>query len=202
MAELIPLPFGRLVTRMFRELAREGAIFDLERDRFYRGDPARDLSVSFHGHRAATPLGPAAGPHSQLAQNIVLSFLGGGRVFELKTVQINDTLEIPRPCIDMATVGYNVEWSQELRLEQSLEEYVKASMLIELLVASGQLNLAPGAERTVFDMSVGYDIAGIRSDRVRAFITGMMDCTAVVERLRAEIPAEFARYRDLPFTTR
>ncbi len=202
MAELIPLPFGRLATRMFRELSREGAIFDLERDKFYKGDPARDLSVSFHGHRAATPLGPAAGPHSQLAQNIVLSFLGGGRVFELKTVQINDALVIPRPCIDMATVGYNVEWSQELRLEQSLEEYVKASMLIELLVASGQLALAPGAERTVFDMSVGYDLAGIRTDRVRDFIRGMMDCSAVVERLRAEIPAEYAQYRDLPFTTK
>jgi putative selenate reductase len=202
MAELIPLPFGRLATRMFRELERDGAIFDLERDKFFLGDPAHELSIDVHGHPAATPLGPAAGPHSQLAQNLVLSFLGGGRVFELKTVQLNDTLEVPRPCIDMATVGYNVEWSQELRLEQSLEEYAKASMLIELLVASGRLNLAPGAERTVFDMSVGYDLAGIRSERVRAFISGMKDCSAVVERLRKEIPAEFAQYRDLPFTTR
>ena len=201
MAELIPLPFGRLATRMFRELEREGAIFDLERDKFYRGGPAHDLSIDVHGHAAATPLGPAAGPHSQLAQNIVLSFLGGGRVFELKTVQQNDQLDVPRPCIDMATVGYNVEWSQELRLEQSLEEYVKASMLIELLVASGRLNLAPGAERTVFDMSVGYDLAGIRSERVRAFIDGMKDCSAVVERLRKELPPELAQYRDLPFKT-
>jgi putative selenate reductase len=202
MAELVPLPFGRLVSRMFKELEKDGAIFDLGRAMFFTGDPARDLSVPFHGHRAATPLGPAAGPHSQLAQNIVLSFLGGGRVFELKTVQIDDKLVIPRPCIDMATVGYNVEWSQELLLEQSLEEYVKASMLIEMLVASGKLGLASGAERTVFDMSVGYDLAGIKSERVRAFIDGMKDCKAVVDRLRGEIPAEHAKLRDLAFTTK
>jgi len=67
--------------------------------------------VDVHGHTAATPLGPAAGPHTQLAQNIVLSYLVGCRIFELKTVQILDELVIPRPCIDMRTVGFNVEWS-------------------------------------------------------------------------------------------
>lgn len=202
MAELIPMPFSRLVGRMLAELERGGPVFDLPRDRFFRGDRARDLSVAFHGHAAATPLGPAAGPHSQLAQNIVLGFLGGGRIFELKTVQILDELEIPRPCIDMTTVGYNVEWSQELKLEQSLEEYVKASMLVEIAVASGALGLAPGAARVVFDMSVGYDLAGIQSPRVRAFLDGMQDCRAIVDRLRRELPAEHARYRELDFTTR
>jgi putative selenate reductase len=202
MAELVPLPFGRLVSRMFKELDRDRAIFDLEQERFFRGDASRDLSVRFHGREAATPLGPAAGPQSQLAQNIVLSFLGGSRVIELKTVQIMDELKIPRPCIDASTVGYNVEWSQELKLEQSLEEYVKGSMLIEMLVASGKLGLAPGAERTIFDMSVGYDLAGIRSERVRAFLRGMIDAKDVVDRLRGEIPAEYAHYRDLNFTTR
>jgi putative selenate reductase len=42
----------------------------------------------------------------------------------------------------------------------------------------------------VFDMSVGYDLAGIRSPRVQAFLRGMLDATPVVERLRAELPAE------------
>ena len=46
-------------------------------------------------------------------------------------VQLNDALVIPRPCIDATTVGYNVEWSQELRLEDSLREYVAGSMLLE-----------------------------------------------------------------------
>ncbi|MCC6897359.1 MAG: 4Fe-4S dicluster domain-containing protein [Polyangiaceae bacterium] len=202
MAELVPYPFARLVTRAFAGLEQEQAIFHLPAKKMVRGLPGKDLSVAFHGHVASSPLGPAAGPHSQLAQNIVLSFLGGGRIFELKTVQIMDRLQIPRPCIDAQTIGYNVEWSQELTLEQSLEEYVKASMLIEILIASGKLELLPGFDRVVFDMSVGYDLAGIQSERVQAFLHGMLDATAVVERLRAQIPPAFARYRDLPFRTR
>ncbi len=202
MAELVPYPFDRLLIRAFGELEREQSIFHLPEKKFVRGLAGKDLSVTFHGHTAASPLGPAAGPHSQLAQNIVLSFLGGGRIVELKTVQILDRLQIPRPCIDAQTVGYNVEWSQELTLEQSLEEYVKASMLVEMLVASGKLNLANDFERVVFDMSVGYDLAGIKSERVQAFLAGMMDARATVDRLRRQIPSSFAQYRDLDFRTR
>jgi putative selenate reductase len=34
-----------------------------------------------------------------VAQNLVLSDIAGGRILELKTVQVNDRLKIPRPCI-------------------------------------------------------------------------------------------------------
>ena len=202
MTELRPYPLGALITRMFRELEREQAIFDLSVRRFFLGGATPDLSVDFHRRVASTPLGPAAGPQSQMAQNILLSWLGGCRIMELKTVQVDDELKIPRPCIDMQTVGYNVEWSQELRLEQSLEEYVKGSMLIQILAASGRLPVDPGLDRTLFDMSVGYDLEGIRSDRVQAFTDGMLDCSRIVDRLRAEIPGEFGRYRELDFDTR
>ncbi|NNE09003.1 MAG: glutamate synthase, partial [Gemmatimonadetes bacterium] len=201
MAELIPFPFERLVPRMFRELREQNAIFDLPAGKFYLGDADHDLSVRFHEQTAATALGPSAGPQSQLAQNLVLSWLGGSRIMELKTVQILDELEIPRPCIDAHNVGYNVEWSQELKLEQSLEEYVKGSMLIEMLVASGELDLPASFEPVIFDMSVGYDLAGIRSEGVRKFIEGMMDATEVVERLRPLIPEKYAKFRDLDFRT-
>jgi putative selenate reductase len=198
MSELAPIPFGVLAVRLFRELAQKKAAFDLPVTRFFQG-AALDLSTVVHGQRAATPFGPAAGPHTQLAQNIVLSWLAGGRVIELKTVQIKDELDIPRPCIDMQTIGFNVEWSQELKLEQSLEEYVKASMLIDMLKASGW---APGFGDAVFDMSVGYDLAGISTTRVRAFMSGLKDASEIVERLRAQIPAELAHLRDTPFKTR
>src|SRR5207244_7524053 len=122
-----------LLRRAFLEYRREGKIFDLPESKFFRGIPGLDLSVDFHGHRASTPLGPAAGPHGQLAQNIVLSWLGGSRIIELKTVQVLDELDIPRPCIDAATVGFNVEWSQELRLADSLREYVAGAMLLTLV---------------------------------------------------------------------
>lgn len=202
MARLRPYPFRTLVTRMFRELGERDAIFDLPARKFFLGDRDRDLSVRLHGQRASSPLGPAAGPHTQMAQNIVLGWLGGCRIVELKTVQILDQLDIVRPCIDAETIGFNVEWSQELSLEESREEYVKAAMLIEILRRSGELDLVPGYDEVLFDMSVGYDLAGIRSPRVRAFLDGMLDCSELVDRLRREIPAEYARFRDLDFATR
>ncbi|USN98870.1 MAG: glutamate synthase [Phycisphaeraceae bacterium] len=201
MSDLRPYPFDRLVSRMFRELETRGSAFDLPRRKFFGGIAGRDASVLFHGRAASTPLGPAAGPHSQMAQNIVLAWLGGSRIFELKTVQILDELEIPRPCIDAENVCYNVEWSQELKLEESLGEYVKASMLIEMLRARGVAGLAgqAGRDELIFDMSVGYDLEGIRSERVRAFIEGMMDARETIEKLRTQIPPEFGGLRDLDF---
>ena len=202
MAVLRPYPLGPLVKRLFSELEVTGSIFDLPRRKFFGGSGERDLSVRFHGHRASSPLGPAAGPQTQMAQNMVLSWLAGCRILELKTVQIMDELEISRPCIDMETIGFNVEWSQELKLEQSLEEYVKGSMLIDILDASGAVEVAPGFADVIYDMSVGYDLKGIQTDRVQTFIDGMMDASAIVDRLRSEIPVEHAQYRDLDFRTR
>lgn len=199
MAHLVPYPLSRLASRVLTEFDGTGPVLDVPRKKLVRGGAGRDFSTTLHGHRVATPLGPAAGPHTQLAQNIVLAYLGGCRVFELKTVQLMDELIIPRPCIDVRTVGFNVEWSQELKLEQSLEEYVKASMLLEVLVASGALGLEPGFEHFAFDLSVGYDLKGIQHERVQAFLHGMMDATSVVDRLRAELPKP---WRDLPFRTR
>ena len=196
MAELVPIPLPLLVRRAFLEYEREGKIFDLPKTKFFRGLPGLDLSVAFHGHRASTPLGPAAGPHGQLAQNIVLSWLGGSRIIELKTVQILDELQIPRPCIDAANVGFNVEWSQELTLEQSLHEYVGAAMLLEILKAAK----LPGEDipsETVFDMSLGYNLEGIQSPRVRSWIASMKNAAPVVDELRAGL----GRYRDLLFPT-
>ena len=202
MAELRPYPFAALVRRALRELEERNSVFDLPVDQGFYGAPGVDLSIRFHHHRPSSPLGPAAGPQTQMAQNLVLSWLTGCRVMELKTVQVKDDLQIPRPCIDMQTVGYNVEWSQELRLEQSLDEYVKGAMLIEILRASGRFKVSAGFDQVVFDMSVGYDLEGIKSENVQRFISGLHDATPIVDRLRKEIPEEYARYRDLDFKTR
>ncbi|MHB8959867.1 MAG: 4Fe-4S dicluster domain-containing protein [Candidatus Limnocylindrales bacterium] len=192
-----PLPLGVLLRRTAHEWRTRRAIFDLAPGHFFDASAGPDLSVRFLGRPAATPLGPAAGPHTQLAQNLVLGWLGGARIFELKTVQALDRLEVPRPCIDMATVGYNVEWSQELRLEQSLEEYVKAAMIIEILGGWDELRpfLGPDPASRIFDLSVGYDLDGIASPRVAAFIDGLVDARQTIDRLRAEIPEPFAAWR-------
>mgnify|MGYP003300483544 FL=1 len=201
MAELIPYPFAALIERMFSELESADSIFDLPSKSFFLGREGRDYSVPFHDKRAPTPLGPASGPQTQMAQNLVLSWLCGCRILELKTVQILDELEIPRPCIDMETIGYNVEWSQELKLEQSLHEYVKGAMLIEILKASGKLKMAPGFGEVIYDMSVGYDLKGIQTECVQDYIRGMKDASAVVEHYRKQIPDRFSQFRDLDFPT-
>jgi putative selenate reductase len=202
MAELRPFPFAGLVRRLLHDLKSGGDVFDLPRRKFFLSPGDKDLSVQMHGLRASSALGPAAGPQTQMAQNLVLSYLSGCRIMELKTVQVNDRLEIPRPCIDMQTIGYNVEWSQELRLQESLEEYVKGAMLIEILLASGLVDVDEGYRDVIYDMSAGYDLAGIQSDTVLAFLRGMTDCTKIVDRFRKEIPEEFKEYRDLNFKTR
>jgi putative selenate reductase len=216
-ADLVPVPLHALLRRAHHEYRRRRAIFDLPERKFHRARagaaPALDLSVVHAGARAANPIGPAAGPHTQLAQNIALGWLAGARIFELKTIQVNDRLSLSRPCIDMATVGYNTEWSQELRLDESLREYVKASMLIEILGASGVLEpdrdwglgigdpgvTPPGPY--IFDVSLGYDLAGIRSNAVVSWLASMRDAGPIIDTLRREIPDEWAAFRDFPFRT-
>jgi putative selenate reductase len=197
--ELIPAPFPHLLRRMVREHSREGKVFDLPARKFWRGAPDLDLRVSFHGRPAGNPLGPAAGPQDQMAQNVVLAWLAGSRILELKTVQVNDRLVLPRPCIDATNVGYNVEWSQELRLAESLREYVAGSMLVDVLRSEGT---GAAATDTIFDMSVGYDLAGVRSAPVRAWMESMVDASAHVASLRAQIPDDLARFRDVAFRER
>jgi putative selenate reductase len=193
-----------LMGRIAHEWETRARIFDLPTARYWSPDPDVDLSMSFLGRPAATPVGPAAGPHSQMAQNVILAWLGGARLFELKTVQVLDDLHINRPCIDMQTIGFNIEWSQELLVHQSLEEYVKASMAIEMLRRWEPLTEHVGADPGphVFDMSVGYDLAGISTDKVAGFIDGLIDARAEIDRLRPMIPAPFDRFRDLDFPTR
>ena len=178
---------------MLREAKGEAKVFDLPARRFWRGTESVDMSVAIHGRRVANPVGPAAGPHGQMAQNILSSWLAGGRFIEVKTVQVNDRLTIARPCIDMQTVGYNVEWSQELTLAESLREYVKGSMLIDVARAEGLL----GQSRRSLSRRAGHrperrlrprwrTLAGRAGlDRVDEGRSG-----SEVEALRGEIPDE------------
>src|SRR5512134_3900394 len=170
---------------MLREAEREQKVFDLPARRFWRGPADLDTSVVVHGHRAANPVGPAAGPHGQMAQNVLLSWLAGARFIEMKTV------------------GYNVEWSQELRLAESLREYVKGSMLIDVARAQGLLGRPddPARDDPILDLSVGYDLAGVRSPAVRSWVESMKDARAEVEALRGEIPDGHRRLRELDFRT-
>lgn len=200
MRELQPVPFAAQLRRIVREVESKRTLFDYP-ERAWRKPERRaaDTRVRMHGMAAGAPLGPAAGPHTQMSQNLVMAWACGARVFELKTVQIMDRLEIPRPCIDVRNIGYNVEWSQELRIEESLYEYAAGAYLVSILRGGNLLGcedpLSAEEDPIVWDISVGYDLAGIKSKRVLSFLRQMKDATAVLDKLDAEMPAEFANYR-------
>ncbi len=207
MPDLVPAPLSDLLKRAYHEPKIQQTIYDLPLKDMYRGSTHADLSVSFHGLPAGTPLGPAAGPQDQLAQNIVLAWLGGSRIIELKTIQILDELVINRPCIDATNIGFNIEWSQELKLHETLREYVKASMIIDILreenvvAVPDTAALPPDFYATIFDLSVGYDLKGIESESVTGFIQQIKHADHLVDQLRSQIPDEYAGYRDYPFRT-
>lgn len=170
-----PIPFKNLLHWIFSEWKEQHSIFGISEKGFFR--KKQNHSFVFNNHLIETPFGPAAGPHTQLAQNIIASYLVGGRFIELKTVQILDELDIEKPCIDVADEGYNVEWSQELTLNQSFDEYLKAWIIIHLLkkVFSLSTNEFDGF---VFNMSVGYNLDGIQSAKVDTFIEKLKNANA------------------------
>lgn len=169
-----PVPFEELVNRIFSEFRQSGTIFGIHQDQFCTPDPSKGITV--FGQRCATPLGPAAGPHTQLAQNIVASYLVGGRFMELKTVQKMDTLEIEKPCIDARDEGYNVEWSTEYTLPKAHEEYAKAWVLLHLIESLLNKKVVE-TPSFIFNMSVGYDLEGIKTPKMQAFIDSMIDAS-------------------------
>lgn len=170
--KMYPIPFDRLMTWVLTELEREGTAFGVRS--FYRADPGKTLPI--FGERIETPFGPAAGPNSQLAQNIIAAYFAGARFFEVKTVQKMDGEDlarcVPRPCILAEDEGYNQEWSTELTVEQARDEYIKAWCALKVL--SGLYGLG-GPDGFVFNLSVGYDLEGIRGEKVDGFIESMKD---------------------------
>ena len=195
--DLYPLPLVTLADRLEHEMKAGDSIYYLPRKDWWVADPDCDVSRTHFGKRIATPVGPAAGPHTQLAHNLVLSWLAGGRFMELKTVQVDDELVIPRPCIYVPHIGYNVEWSQELRIPQSAMEYIKGWFLIHVLASSYGPGLWSGVD-TIFDLSVGYDLEGIRSESVRQYMDTLRDASGVLAALRSELPQSLRHWADVP----
>ena len=200
--EMRTLPFEVLLDWILTEYEQNGSIFGIPKGQFYlpTEDPPYATDRLFGSH-LTTPIGPAAGPHTQLSQNIVSAWLCGGRFIELKTVQVMDELEIPRPCIDLADEGYNVEWSQELKLSESASEYAKAWALVHIL------RRLLGLEKktrfgTIFNMSVGYDLEGILSPTMQTFMDRLEDASAELDKIRELLRRRFPRFAGIEIPNR
>jgi len=164
------VPFDRLMNWVLTEHKETGKIFGV--GKFPKAAAGKTLPI--FGEKMEVPLGPAAGPHTQLSQNIIASYVAGGRFFELKTVQALDghDLHVSKPCILADDEGYNVEWSTELYVPQAMDEYVKAWFALKLL--SVELGLGD-PDGFVFNMSVGYNLEGIKTEKIDRFIEGLKD---------------------------
>lgn len=195
MSELmIPIPFRELMTWATAEYQRDGSVFGVHRP--YK---AGTKSLPIFGEKIETPFGPAAGPATQLAQNIIAGYFAGARFFELKTVQKMDGAELAacvnKPCILADDECYNCEWSTELYVTQAFEEYVKAWCACKMLAHVYGLGDPDGF---VFNMSVGYDLEGIKGEKIDAFLNGMTDASKTpifqecIAALRQMFPGETA----------
>lgn len=165
---MYPVCFDTLMNHIFKEYALHNRIFNVESIHRYEGSD----TLSAFGVTMENPLGPAAGPHTQLAQNIVAAYVGGARFIELKTVQTmyGEELGIPRPCINSNDEAYNVEWSSEYRADEAMNEYIKAWFALKLISKEFGFGDPNGF---IFNMSVGYNLAGIKDPLIDGFIENL-----------------------------
>ncbi|MGL4343627.1 MAG: putative selenate reductase subunit YgfK [Cellulosilyticaceae bacterium] len=164
---MTPIPFDQLMSWI---LADPSHILGIKQ-------PFKCLSTAtlpLFEEELEVPFGPAAGPHTQLAQNIITAYVAGARFFELKTVQTLDGEDLPvaKPCIHAEDECYNVEWSTELTVSDAFDEYAKAWFALKLLAQEFSLGNPDGF---IFNMSVGYDLEGIQSSKINTFIENLKD---------------------------
>lgn len=173
MSEIMrPMTIDHLMHWIMSEYEQKKSIFGIEK--LVKHENGQALPI--FEEKIESPFGPAAGPNSQLAQNIVAAYAAGSRFFELKTVQVMDGAElaacINRPCIIAGDECYNCEWSTELYVPQAYAEYVKAWVACKLIAKEYGLGDPDGF---VFNMSVGYDLEGIKSPKIDKYINDMKE---------------------------
>ena len=185
----------QLTDWVFDELEQKDSLFGVPRSAFFVPKETDRFRVEKYGQMLETPFGVAAGPHTQMAQNIIVSWLVGARFIELKTVQTLDELDVNKPCIDIQDEGYNVEWSQELKVYESFDEYLRAWVLIHGLHHKfGFPGDRPGM---IFNMSVGYNLEGILRPNVQWYLDTMFDASDYLPAYVDIVAQRYPEVRDL-----
>jgi putative selenate reductase len=172
----------------------KGSVFGIVKDLFFIPRDDDGFRMERYGVTLETPLGVAAGPHSQMAQNIIAAWFCGARYIELKTVQTLDAITVTKPCIDMEDEGYNCEWSQELSLEKSYDEYLKAWVLLHILHHRMGFAGKPGM---IFNMSAGYSLEGILTPKMQRFLDSMQDASNDVRAMKKRLAPLYPAVNDI-----
>ena len=171
--KLYTYPLEKLLNWILTDLEKD-KIFGITKSLFFFPNVNDPFRLKRYGQLLETPIGVAAGPHTQLSQNIILSWLMGARYIELKTVQTLDELDVTKPCIDMSDEGYNCEWSQELKIHQSFDEFLNAWIIIHLL--KDKFGWQMDEAGFIFNLSVGYNLDGIKKPNVQWFFDKIIPC--------------------------
>ncbi len=189
------IPIERLWKHIIEE-EKSGQIFGISRELFFTPHPQDPFKMQRYGETLQTPLGVAAGPHTQLAQNIISAWLTGARYIELKTIQTLDELSVSKPCIYAQDEGYNCEWSQELLIQQSFNQYLDAWILLHAL----QHKLHPHNQEErgfIFNISIGYNFQGIQNANVQSFLDQMENCKQQKEEKLDRLSSIYPQIKDI-----
>jgi putative selenate reductase len=190
-----PISMEQLTDWVFDELEQKDSLFGVPRSAFFIPQETDRFRQQKYGQLLETPFGVAAGPHTQMAQNIIVSWLVGARFIELKTVQTLDELDVNKPCIDIQDEGYNVEWSQELKVYESFDEYLRAWVLIHAL--HHKLGFPGKRPGMIFNMSVGYNLEGILKPNVQWYLDTMFDASGYLPAYVEIVAQRYPEVRDL-----
>ncbi len=177
-----PSSLKKLLQIVLKQL-KKGEVLGVPNEVFFKPKENDFFKLKYINDFIDSPIGVAAGPHTQLSQNIIIAWLSGARFIELKTIQTLDEIEVAKPCIDMQDEGYNCEWSQELRIEQSFNQYLNAWIIIHILKDVLGYNEIGAA----FNMSIGYDLKGIMSSNVQWFLDKMTNAEKQLNKKISEI---------------
>jgi len=166
--QITPIPFRELMRWITAEYQRDGSVFGVTKP--FKATPRK---LPIFGEFIETPVGPAAGPHTQFAQNIIAAYFAGARFFELETTRPSVSAD-GNPAIDAADECYHYSCPSPLAPQQAFDEYVKAWCACKMMAKAYGLG---DSEGFVFHMSVGGSLADIQSETTDTFLTRMMDAS-------------------------
>ncbi|MDD2997840.1 MAG: putative selenate reductase subunit YgfK, partial [Candidatus Riflebacteria bacterium] len=199
--EFSRISIEHLASWILKEYDETSQIFGIHKDLFFVPSNNDPFTMKRFGQHLESPIGVAAGPHTQMAQNLIAAWLCGSRYLELKTVQTLDELNVSKPCIDIQDEGYNCEWSQELRLDDSFDEYLNAWIMLHILHHKFGWNSSLG-RGFIFNMSVGYNLEGILKPNVQKFLERMADSTDYLKEKLAVVRKLYPRVDEIDIPAR
>lgn len=169
--QITPIPFRELMRWITTEYQQNGSVFGVAKP--FQATPRK---LPIFGEYIETPIGPAAGPHTQFAQNIVAAYFAGARFFELETVGTE-------PVEGTALIDAEDECSHNgcpssLPAEEAFAEYVKAWCACKIMAKVYGLG---DGEGFVFHMSVAGDSAALQSDVINTYLDHMADASGTAE---------------------